>query len=442
MWYNLGMKIAILGYGKEGKAAEKYFLKRGDEIEIFDKFTERDLDKIDFSEYDLVLRSPSVHPREGFSSVTKYFFENCPVPIIGVTGTKGKGTTCSLIVEILRALGRKVFLVGNIGKPAIEVLDEIWKLVMEAGDRLEEDGVSGVIAFERLREHLNRMPAVVYEMSSFQLWDLERSPHVAVVLRIEADHLNVHDGFDDYIEAKSNIVGYQMMTDALVYFKNNKWSAKIAEESPAVKQAYPIEPLPKKMRNLLNELSVPGEHNKENAEAALLAVAAYMCMDVKELVAKNYDAIAQAFRNFKGLPHHIEFVRNLNGVDYYDDSFSASYPSLEVAVKAFPDRPVVLIAGGKDRGLELAPMKKAIFGAPNLVKAILIGETRQKLADGEPAEKYLLVDSLEEAVKKARAEAEKVRAVVLLSPGAASFDMFRDFYDRGEQFKKIVEGMK
>ena len=167
------MKIAILGYGKEGHSAEAYFTKHGNEVQIFDKFTEEELGKMDFSGFDMVLRSPSVRPREGFSSMTRYFFDNCPAPIIGVTGTKGKGTTCSMITAILKELGKNVYLVGNIGKPVIDVLDD-----------LKADDI------------------VVFEMSSFQLWDLEKSPHVAVVLRIEADHLNVHDGFDDYVNAK------------------------------------------------------------------------------------------------------------------------------------------------------------------------------------------------------------------------------------------------
>ena len=431
------MKIAVLGYGKEGKAVEKYFSRRGDEVEIFDNFTLDDLKGIDFSGYDMVFRSPSVHPREGFTSVTRYFFEKCPAPIIGVTGTKGKGTTCSLITAILQAIGKKAYLVGNIGKPAIDVLDD-----------------------------LTSSDIVVYEMSSFQLWDLERSPKVAVVLRIEADHLNVHDGFDDYVGAKANIARHQTVDDTLVYFKNNKWSVKVAEESSAHKLAYPLHDMSEKMRNLLNCLGVPGEHNKENAEAALLAVAGFLCLPVEDVVSECYEEIARAFRDFKGLPHHIEYVRTLNGVDYYDDSFSASYPSLDVAIKAFADRPLVLIAGGKDRGLNLTMEKRAIFDAPNLLKVILIGETRQKLADGEDAEKYLLSNSLERAVVSARNEAERLseneRAgrmvqdangesceasngtgpVVLLSPGAASFDMFKDFYERGDKFKELVKELK
>lgn len=423
------MKIALLGYGKEGQAAEKYFKEHFDaECEIFQNFTPEEVRARDYSSYDIIMRSPSVPPLRipKESSVTKYFFDHCPCPIIGVTGTKGKGTTCSLIHAILEALGRKSYLVGNIGMPAITVLDD-----------LTADDV------------------VVYEMSSFQLWDLEKSPRVAVVLRIEADHLNVHDGFDDYVGAKGHIVEYQSADDIVVYFRNNQWSAKLAEKSAGRKIPYPLEPVPEGMGDLLDNLTVPGMHNRENAEAALLAVAGFLCLPVESVVSEHYEEIAQAFRDFKGLPHHIEYVRTLNGVDYYDDSFSASYPSLDVAIKTFADRPLVLIAGGKDRGLDLGLEKRAIFDAPNIVKAILIGETKQKLAEGEDSQKYELADTLPEAVRLAKVVAESVgkaggvsndaadnAPVVLLSPGAASFDMFRDFYDRGEQFKAIVEGLQ
>ena len=146
------MKIAILGYGKEGKSAESYFQKQGHDIQIFDNFTPADISKEDFSSFDLVLRSPSLQPQAGWSSMTRYFFDHCPCSIIGVTGTKGKGTTCSIIAAILETLGHKVWLVGNIGTPALDVLDQI-----QPND------------------------TVVYEMSSFQLWDLEKSPHLATV---------------------------------------------------------------------------------------------------------------------------------------------------------------------------------------------------------------------------------------------------------------------
>ena len=353
------MKIAILGYGKEGQAAEKYFTKRGDEIEIFDQFKAEDLAKFDLARFDLVLRSPSVPPRAGVSSLTRYFFERTNAPIIGVTGTKGKGTTATLIAQILEKLGKKVFLVGNIGNPAINVLDQATK-----------DDV------------------VVYELSSFQLWDLEKSPKVAVVLRIEPDHLNVHKDFQDYVEAKGHITEFQTAKDQVIFFCNNEHSVAIAEKSPGEKIPYPEAEKSPRLIELLDELGVPGEHNKENAEAALRAVAAFLGVSLAELIDKNSNKLRAVLRDFHGLPHHLEFIRTVRGVDYYDDSFSASYPSLEVALKAFSKRKIVLIAGGQDRGLDLVPLKRAIFKVPNLAQAILIGEIREKLAAGEAKEKY------------------------------------------------------
>ena len=410
------MKILLLGYGKEGRAIENYFKSKDKNIifDILENFSAEDLKQRDYSSYDIIFRSPSVPPLHLANefSATRYFFDHCPCPIIGVTGTKGKGTTCSFVKAILDALGEDAHLVGNIGFPAIDALDS-----------------------------LKPTSVVVFEMSSFQLWDLEKSPHIAVVLRIEADHLNVHHGYDDYVNAKGHIAEYQTKNDSIIYFKDNKDSVKIAKKSHGKYFSYPIEQKSEKLKELLNSLKVPGEHNKEDAEAALLAVSAYYNTSLDEFIEQNYEKLKAGLQSFKGLPHHIEFVRTVNNVDYYDDSFSASYPSLEVAIKAFPDKKVFLIAGGKDRGLDLTPIKKAIFKAPNLKKALLIGETKTKLAENEDVSKYVLADTLEEAVKTAKNLAEKeADAVVLLSPGAASFDMFKDFYDRGVKFQKIVKG--
>lgn len=410
------MRILLLGYGKEGKAIENYFKSHHEDItiDILENFNSEDLKQRDYSSYDIIFRSPSVPPLRlpNEFSATRYFFEHCPSPIIGVTGTKGKGTTCSFIKAILSGLGEDAHLVGNIGIPTINVLDE-----------------------------LKPTSVVVFEMSSFQLWDLEKSPHIAVVLRIEADHLNVHNGYDDYVNAKGHIAEYQTEKDSIVYFKDNEDSVKIAKKSKGQHFAYPLDQKSEKLRELLDSLKVPGEHNKEDAEAALIAVAAFYNISLDDLIDQNFDKLKVALQSFTGLPHHIEFVKNLNGVDYYDDSFSASYPSLEVAIKSFPDKNVFLIAGGKDRGLDLTPIKHAIFSAKNLKKAILIGETKEKLAENEDSEKYLLKDTLEDAVNIAKELAEdSENAVVLLSPGAASFDMFKDFYDRGDKFQKIVKG--
>lgn len=413
------MKVALLGHGKEGQAIENYLKSHheGVEFDVFENLTPEEFRENDYSGYDYVFRSPSIPPLNlaNESSVTRYFFDHCPCPIIGVTGTKGKGTTCSFIKSILEALSYDVYLVGNIGEPSINVLDQLTK-----------DSV------------------VVYEMSSFQLWDLKKSPQTAIVLRIEPDHLNVHKTFENYVEAKSHIAAYQSSDDNVVYFKNNSDSVKIAEKSLGHKFPYPIDSPSGSLEKLLGSLQVPGDHNKENAEAALIAVSAFLHEPLDEFLTTNYDKLEGALKGFKGLPHHLEFVRTVNGVDYYDDSFSASSPSLEVALKSFPDRPVVLIAGGKDRGLDLHPHKEAIFKSPNLVKAVLIGETKNALSENEPTDKFILKDDYKDAILTAKSISEEVaqnsdaNPVVLLSPGAASFDMFKDFYDRGDQFKQIV----
>ena len=408
------MRIALLGYGKEGRAAERYFGgKFGAEFEILTDFTDAEVAERDFSEFDLVLRSPSVRPHEGWSSLTQYFFENCPCPIIGVTGTKGKGTTCSLIKSLLEALGKKVFLVGNIGVPAIEVLDE-----------LTADSVA------------------VYEMSSFQLWDLEISPEVAVVLPIEPDHLNVHRDFDEYVEAKANIARFQDATDFVIYYSKNEFSRRIADISDAEKVAYPNDKYDLVIRE---NLAIPGRHNRENAEAALRAVAAYLGMTIDELLEKYPDEVARGLHDFKGLPHRLEFLRTLGGVDYYDDNFATNPASTKVALEAFPERKVVLILGGRDKtGGEDYLEVVSLLKSPNVVRAILMGESGHDITAKYPElPNTEVVESLAEAVIAAKTYADDIEegGLVLMSPAAASFDMFENVYDRGKQYQKIVKAL-
>lgn len=419
------MNILILGYGTEGKATEKYFQSRGDKVTILDDFTPEDLKNYDFKPYDLVFRSPSVHPLKRqlkkFTSITKYFYDHCPCPIIGVTGTKGKGTTCSMIADILKKLSAKtgtpknVHLVGNIGIPALNILDEI-----------AEDDV------------------VVYEMSSFQLWDLEKSPHVAVVLRIEPDHLNVHDNYEDYLSAKSHIVEYQTENDFCIYYENNSDSCKIANKSKGTKYPYPSI-ISHFVENV--KLNIPGEHNKENATAAILAVSAYLDKTPEDFIKEDSEVITEALANFKGLPHRLQYLRTLNNVNYYDDNYSSAFPSTDVALSAFPESPLVLIAGGKNRDVPLTELKNRIFSTKNLKKAILIGETAEALAEKENPRSYLITETLEQAVETAQEIAENYAdedtpATVLMSPGCPSFDMFKNFTDRGEQYQKLVEELK
>ncbi len=408
------MKIALLGYGKEGRSAENYFKTHFDnpDIEILENFDHVEIRSRDFSSFNYVFRSPSVPPLnlENETSVTQFFFEHCPCPIIGVTATKGKGTTCSFIKALLDALGEKAYLVGNIGSPAIDVLDE-----------LDEQSV------------------VVYEMSSFQLWDLKQSPKIAVLGQLEPDHLNVHKDYADYLNAKANIAKYQNENDYLVFFKNNQEAVKIAESSSAKKVSYPFE-IPKEIKTAIK---LPGIHNEENAIAAIAAVASYKNISPEEFMRNYQNDIIKGLENFKGLPHRLEYLRELNGVKYYDDNFSTNPSSTRVAINAFPKDNLVVIIGGRDKtNYEDLPEIYEILKAPQIKKIILIGESGHELAKKFEDSRFILAESLKEAIETAKNEAEKIApSIIVMSPSAASFDMFNSVYDRGDQFKNLIASL-
>lgn len=404
------MKIALLGYGKEGQAAEKYFKTHFNaECDIFENFTPEEIKQRDYSPYDIILRSPSVPPLglPNESSLTRYFFDHCPCPIIGVTATKGKGTTCSFIKSILDSLNQDAYLVGNIGTPAIEVLD-----------------------------NLKPTSVVVYEMSSFQLWDLQKSPHIAVLGHLEPDHLNVHKDYADYLAAKANITRWQTANDYLIYYSKNPETTKIADTSKAAKVPYPYEV----SDDILKAVYLPGKHNQENALAAIAAVASYRNISPDEFIREKKTEIINGLSNFRGLPHRLEFLRELNDVKYYDDNFSTNPSSTRVAVNSFPKNDLVLIIGGRDKtNYEDLPEIYEILQAPQIKKIVLIGESGHELAEQYQDNRFTLAKSLEQAVNIAQSTAETLKnAVVIMSPAAASFDMFENVYDRGEQYQKII----
>ena len=404
------MKIALLGYGKEGQAAEKYFKTHFNaKCDIFENFTPEEIKQRDYSDYDIILRSPSVPPLglPNESSLTRYFFDHCPCPIIGVTATKGKGTTCSFIKSILDSLNQDTYLVGNIGTPAIEVLD-----------------------------NLKPTSVVVYEMSSFQLWDLEKSPHIAVLGHLEPDHLNVHKNYADYLNAKANITRWQTANDYLIYYSKNPETTKIADTSKAAKVPYPYEV----SDDILKAVYLPGKHNQENALAAIAAVASYKNISPDEFIREEKSEIITGLSSFRGLPHRLEFLRELNGVKYYDDNFSTNPSSTRVAVNSFPGNNLVLIIGGRDKtNYKDLPEIYEILQAPQIKKIILIGESGHEFTKRYKDERFILTESLKQAVNIAKSTAETLKnAVVIMSPAAASFDMFENVYDRGEQYQKII----
>lgn len=424
------MRVAIAGYGVEGAVNCKYWLDQGAEVVVFDQKTEPDSTlpagielrsgENVFSEmdgFDLVVRTASLNPKliktDGkVWSATNEFFAQCPAPIIGVTGTKGKGTTCTLIAKILKNTGRTVHLVGNIGVPALEVLPDI-----QADD------------------------IVVFELSSFQLWDIEQSPETAVLLMIEQDHMNVHEGMDDYVMAKANIGRFQTEDNLLVLHPTNPLTAKAATVSPAHKKHYMTSEgatiVDDKVKIdgtdicSVSDVGLLGAHNLENICAAITAAWRYT---------QSVAAIAEAVRDFKGLEHRLEFVRELDGVRYYNDSFSTGPGATRAAINSFSE-PLVLIVGGSDKGAGMAPLIDALDSQKHRV--ILIGSSADALEQQCKEHGFEAVvnagsaTTMADIVAVAQSHAQ-VGDVVLLSPAHASFDMFKNVYDRGTQFKAEV----
>ena len=367
---------------------------------------------------DLVIRTPSISPSKVSSSgiistVTQEFFDRCPVSIIGVTGTKGKGTTASLITKILQESGMKTWLVGNIGMPALDVLESVTTQ-HDAGEEC----------------------VVVYELSSFQLWDMTKSPHVAVVLMVEPEHLDVHADFTEYVEAKTNITKHQVESDIAIYYAANTTSVDIARHSIGRKIAFSQ---PEGNELLIgdeaivgrDDIALYGEHNVGNVQAAILAAWQFT---------QDKQAIRRAVQGFSGLPHRLEPVATKNNILYINDSFSSAPPATLAAVKSFV-QPTILIMGGYDRGLDFTRTVRSLVELPNLKQVLLIGQNQAKIAacfDECGWKNYRRVEGdLASATIQARDLADS-GDIVLLSPGSASFDMFKNFTERGDIFKEVV----
>lgn len=420
------MKVAIAGYGTEGRASYDYYLAHGDEVVIADELEDIEAPEgavtilgagvfSRLGDFDLIIRSPGLSPEKlpydgKIWSATNEFFANCPAPIIGVTGTKGKGTTSSLIAAVLRAAGKTVHLVGNIGVPALEILDGVQP----------ED-------------------LVVYELSSFQLWDLEKSPQVAVVLAVEPDHLDIHSDYADYVAAKARIGEYQITTDRIVYNADNETALLIAALSVGQRLPYPSERTAHVRGNLfyyqdtelcaLDELQLVGEHNIGNACAAITAVWPW----VQEPL-----TVAEGLRSFDGLPHRLKFVRETSGVKYFDDSIATTPGSAIAAIKAFSE-PKIIILGGSDKGVTYDEVVQICKETNTSVIAVgQTGASIQKLCADFGVACRRVERNMAEVVREA-SEMAQPGNVVILSPASASFDQYKNYADRGEQFITAVQ---
>lgn len=444
------MKVAVAGYGVEGKANDEYWRHMGHDVTILDERPEL-TDTPDgvpvvtgpeafthAGEFDMVVRSAGVAPHKlagatKLWSGTNEFFARCPAPIIGVTGSKGKGTTCSLITSILRAAGYTVHLVGNIGVPGLAQLP-----------------------------HIKPSDVVVYELSSFQLWDAERSPHIAVVVHIEPDHLDVHADMAEYLGAKANIARHQTQDDVLIYHPTSHDAAAIAQASPyaatravrygdaaggvaGIASVYVSPDGQNFMAGTgstatvlapVGALKLPGAHNQDNACAAITACLAF-APDI------HPQAIAQGLAAFTGLDHRLHYVATVGDVRYYDDSIATTPGSAIAALKAF-GQPKLLIVGGSSKGASYQELAQTIAHA-NVRHIIAIGQTgpaiTQALDNEAPHVRYTLLPvegtTMQAIVAAAHAHAQP-GDVVILSPAAASFGMFKNYKDRGEQFVAAV----
>lgn len=395
-------KIAILGWGVDTQDVEPWLKEQGAVVTILDEQKEA---FGDLTKYDVLVRSPGVYRYRSdivkaesagtaVTSKTKIFFDVCPGKIIGVTGTKGKGTTSTLIYEILKAAGKKVFLGGNIGKGIFEHLDE-----------------------------MDKNSLVVLELSSFQLIDLHKSPHVAVVLMTTSEHMDWHKSVNEYVDAKSRITQFQMPNDYVIYNKDYPNSVKISKQGKAKKISV-------SGKDWKGEMGLRGEHNRENVAAATA---------VARIFKVQGSIISKVVGEFKGLEHRLEEVATIDGVTYFDDSFSTTPETTIAAIKAFTE-PLILIAGGSEKGSDFTNLGKVISETKNIKAVILIGHMADRIDKAILNRNLSIIrniSNLKDVVRTASGLASS-GDVVLLSPACASFDMFKNYKERGNQFKEEV----
>lgn len=448
-------KVAIIGMGVSNLPLLDYFYDKNAKVTVFDKNTPSDeiMEKInkyryevEIGEYnlsrlngfDIVFRSPSVLPtREELvtaankgaiiTSEIEMVLKLAPCKIIGVTGTEGKTTTTSIIYEILKSSGKNCFLGGNIGKP---IFTEIKNMKPE--------------------------DIVVLELSSFQLMGMKVSPDISVVTNMYPDHLNIHSSYEEYQQAKKNIFLHQNENGVVILNYDNEITRKFADEVKSnlvffsslenLENGYVYDRKDETIKRYANgksenilkkqEIKLRGIHNYENICAALAATAPIV--DEKSQI--------KAIKEFNGVEHRLEFVRELNGVKYYNDSIGTSPASTIAGLNAF-DENIILLAGGSDKGLDYTEIGETI--AKKVRVLLLTGPTAEKIENatklamsksGKETVEIIHCKDLQEAVSMANEKA-KSGEIVLMSPASASFDAFKNFIERGIKFKEFVNNL-
>lgn len=468
-------KIAILGLGIEGIALANYLSKKSDDITLLDQNIEEELlakapegikdllsnEKFsknlgdqylsDLKSFDIIFRSPGIpflndkiqealESGVEISSQIKLFFHLCPSPIIGVTGTKGKGTTASLILEMLNNSDsdRKVYLAGNIGEPAIKFVDNI-----------------------------KRSDVVILELSSFQLQDLDISPHIAVITNLSSDHLDYHKDTEEYRRAKEPIAKYQKHSDFAVVNQDyltafelvSNTAGKVlyfsgknsVDQGAYVRKcqisnskcqkndkAYEVVLRMNDKEEVIcrsDEVKLVGKHNLENIAAA--AVAAFLSQ-------ASIENIRDGAKKFNPLPHRLEFVSEIDGKKFYNDSFATNPEPTMAAIDSFAEDKI-LILGGSSKGADFSTLAEKI-SASNVSGVILIGDESESINSSLKNINYSghvieaghdLILAISESLRIA-----KPNDIIIFSPACASFDMFKNYKDRGNKFKEAVIKIK
>ena len=435
-----GRKIAVLGLGVSNRPLVRLLLEFGCNVTGCDRTPREKLEeevlelerlgcKLSVGEgyleelsADLVFRTPGMHPgnpaivalQEQGAEITsemEVFFEVCPCTEIAITGSDGKTTTTTLVSEMLKAAGKTVWLGGNIGTPLLPLVRQ-----MKAED------------------------FAVVELSSFQLMDMRRSPHVALITNLAPNHLDIHKDMEEYVESKKNIYRFQSAGDILVVNADNDITAPLSGPGSTCAFSRAGKNVKVRLENgiiyrdgkaVLNKTDIllPGEHNVENYMAAIAVVEGLV----------EDEVICRVAKTFGGVEHRIELVRIKDGVRYYNDSIASSPSRTMAGLKSFPEK-VILIAGGYDKHIPYDVLGPEI--CKHVKKLFLCGATAPQIraavenCDGDKPE---ITDcgKFEAAVKAAAAAAEK-GDVVLMSPASASFDEFKNFAVRGNFFKKLI----
>lgn len=445
-------KVAVVGIGVSNIPLINYLVDLGAKVTALDKKTIDKLDKSvvedfnsknvqlilgesyldDLTGFDVVFKTPSmridnpafVKAKESGAIITsemEEFVKYCPATTLGITGSDGKTTTTSLVYEILKTDGYKTWVGGNIGTPLFSKIEEIKENDM-----------------------------VVLELSSFQLMTMDVSTNVAAITNLSPNHLDMHKDMDEYVDSKKNIYKFQSANELLVINMENDITNPLDKEAKGRVMKFSSKNVVKDGSYLQDgvlylrdkavckreEVKLHGIHNVENLLTAFAIVSDYSSIESMKKVATT----------FSGVEHRCEFVREVNGVRYYNDSIASSPTRTVAGLKAF-EKPVILIAGGYDKNI---PFEKLAFEGYDKIKTIVIlGATKIKIKeqfDRLKEEKgievpMILVDSLEEAVLKAK-EVATSGDIITLSPACASFDMFPNFEARGNKFKKIVSELK